>query len=375
MNQMIAQIESLPDLIRDQLKTLDDRIRNTFNHNNILSTKKILVTGCGDSYFAGNAVQLALKKWTGLSVDVESSLQAGRYELPYTLKNFPNNPMVFGVSVSGGVSRTNEAINIANEIGAKTVAITTNLSSDLAKASDMVIDSSVPEFADAPGVRSYQVSMMVLYLIGLHFAEVNGRLTMQEADSLRDEIFSSADVISATIENNKEKAFELAKALKSETNFHFIGHGPNLATAVFSAAKVVESAGRYAVGQDTEEWAHFEYFNNVTRDVPTFIISPGYRSHGLAANFVSQMNRIGRNVIAVTPEDDQQIAPNTKLHLPVVGKVREELTPFVYMIAGELFSAFLAETASQKFFRSDDEKYQIKGDHRKTALVSLKDLE
>jgi len=375
MNNMIAQIESLPDLIKDQLKELDSRVRNTFTHDEILSTKKIFITGCGDSYFAGMAAKLALNKWTGLSVEVASSLPAGRYELPYTSKSFPNNPLVLGISVSGGVSRTIEAVNIANQVGARTVAITGNPESNLANVSDKVIDASVPDFVDAPGVRSYQVSLLVLYLIGLHFAEVNGRMTMQEADALRDELLATADIISDTISKTKEKALSLAEALKSETSFHFVGHGPNLGTALFSAAKVVESSGRYANGQDTEEWAHLEYFNNVTDDVPTFVISPGYRGHDLAANFVGQMNRIGRNIIAVTPEDDQMVAPLATHHLPIVGEVREELTPFVYMLAGELFAAYFAEASGQEFFRDGDPRYKVEGDHRKTAVVELKDLD
>lgn len=374
MNSMIAQVESLPGLIRDELPGLDAKIRNTFTHDDILSTKKIYITGCGDSYFAGVAAKLALKKWLRLPVDVESSLPAGRYELPYEIRNFPNNPLVFGISVSGGVSRTIEAVQIAKEIGAKTVAITTNPDSNLAKVSDNIINTSAPAFDDAPGVRSYQMSLMALYLVGIHFAEVYERMTMAEADVLRADLLSTADVIADTIENNRQLAHDLAETLKLETNFHFVSHGPNLGTAKFLAAKIVESAGQYAVGQDTEEWAHYEYFNNIKNDVPTFVISPGYRTHDLAEGFVSQMKRIGRNIIAITPHNDQAIAPIATHHLPVIGDVREELSPFVYMVAGELFAAYLAETSGQKFFRDGDPRYQVDGDHRKTAVVGLKDL-
>lgn len=374
MNTMIAQVESLPDLIKGQLEVFDNRIRNTFTHDEILSTKKLYITGCGDSYFAGLAAKLALKKWLGLPVDVESSLPAGRFELPYESRHFPNNPLVFGISVSGGVSRTIEAIQIANEIGAKTVAITTNSDSKLASVSDKTIDTSVPAFDDAPGVRSYQMSLMALYLIGIHFAEVFENMTMQEADALRASLLSTAEVIAETIKNNKQLTRDLAEAFQSDTNFHFVSHGPNLGTAKFLAAKVVESAGQYAVGQDTEEWAHYEYFNNVKNDVPTFVLSPGFRAHGLAEGFVSQMKRLGRNIIAVTPRDDQTIAPLSTYHLPVIGDVSEELSPFVYMVAGELFAAYLADSTGQKFFRDGDPRYKVEGDHRKTAVVGLEDL-
>ena len=374
MNNMVAQVDSLPELIRTQLNDLDSRIRNSFNHNEILSTKKIFITGCGDSYFAGLSAKLALKMWTGLSVDVESSLQAGRYDLPYETQSFPNNPLVIGISVSGGVSRTIEAIHIANEKGAKTVALTATPDSELANMADKVINVSVPDFVDAPGVRSYQISLMALYLIGLHFAEVHERITMSKADQLREELLATVDVISRTIDATKEKVKEMAEAWKSETFFNFVGHGPNLGTAIFSGAKIVESSGRYGVGQDTEEWAHYEYFNNVTNDVPTFIISPGYRSHDLSKIFTEQMKRLGRRIVAVTPEYDKTVSPLAMHHLPVVGKVREEFSPFVYHVAPSLFAAYLADAANQVFFREGDPRYKVEKDHRKTSIVNLKDL-
>ncbi len=375
MNNMVAQVESLPQLIQTQFKELDSRIRNTFSHNEILSTKKLFITGCGDSYFAGLAARLALQKWTGLSVAVSSSLPAGRYELPYEPKHFPNNPLTIGISVSGGVSRTIEAIQIANEMGAKTVALTATPGSKLAKTADKVVDASIPDFADAPGVRSYLASLVALYLIGLHFSEVTGKMSMQETNQIRGELLSSADVISGIIAATKEKTKDLAEVLKSEPYFQFVGHGPNLGTAMFSAAKIVESSGRYSVGQDTEEWGHYEYFNNVSDDVPTFVISPGYRTHGLAAEFVKQMKRLGRNIIAITPEDDKAIAPLANHHLSLVGKVREELTPITCLIAPSLFAAYLADTTGQKFFREGNPKYQTEKDHRKTSVLSLDDLE
>ena len=200
-------------------------------------------------------------------------------------------------------------------------------------------------------------------------------MSMSEADCLRSELLGMADVIEATIERNKTAIKDLAVVLAPETTFHFVSHGPNFATAMFCAAKIVESTGRYAVGQDTEEWAHLEYFNNVKSDLPTFVISPGYRTHALLAEFGQQMKRVGRNVIAITPDNDSVIAPNADYHLPVIGAVREEISPFVYKTSGEIFAAYLADCTGEKFFRDGNERYQVSGDHRKTSQVRLRDLE
>ena len=320
------------------------------------------------------ASKLAFKTWAKLPIEVASSLSAARYELPVESIGFPMNPMVLGISVSGGVSRTIEAINIANEMGALTVALTGNVSSRLAKAAHKTIDCSIPAYNHAPGVLSYQISLLSLYLIAIHFAEVREQMTMQEADKLRAELKGTADLIEATIKKNTHTINELSETLKSHHNFHFVGDGPNYGTALFSAAKVIESTGRFAAGQDTEEWVHFEYFTSVDFDIPTFVISPGYRGHSLLAEIIVPMKRIGRIVIAITPEDDMSVAPIADFHLPVIGKISEIISPFVYMVAGNMFSAYLADVTGASFFSSDIESYQKNDDIRNSSIVTLQDI-
>ena len=101
------------------------------------------------------------------------------------------------------------------------------------------------------------------------------------------------------VEQNLRTARALAEAVADQKEFVFVADGPNYATALFSAAKLIEAAGRHAMGQETEEWAHLQYFVNVDVKTPTFIISPGGRGHGRAAELVEPMKRIGRMMAAV----------------------------------------------------------------------------
>ena len=49
-----------------------------------------------------------------------------------------------------------------------------------------MLDCSVPDFAPAPGIRSYRVSLLMLYLLAIRLAEVNGRLTQEQAGQMRE---------------------------------------------------------------------------------------------------------------------------------------------------------------------------------------------
>jgi glutamine---fructose-6-phosphate transaminase (isomerizing) len=253
--------------------------------------------------------------------------------------------------------------------GALAVAITGNPSSELAELGDKVLDVSIPDFAFAPGVRSYRMSLLALYLLAIRLGEVRDLYSQDEANALREELKGTSDAIEATIEAVKDKTRELAEAVAEEKSFVFVGDGPNYATALFGAAKVIEAAGRHAMGQETEEWAHLQYFTSIDTVTPTFLISPGHRGHDRAAELVAPMSRVGRGIIAVVPEGDEAIAPKAKWVLPVAGDVREAFTPMVYPVASELFAAHLSDVVGEPFFRRANASYDQGNDIRTSAIL------
>lgn len=376
-NSMIAQAQSLPEMIRSEFEALDGRVRQLMNHEEWLSVKRVVITGCGDSHMAGIAAELAFEQIAGIPTEPMRAMK-GRYVAPYKQSHFPRNPLVLGISVSGTVSRTREAVGLFRRQGAPTVALTGNPESPLAQAADKVLDCSLPDFPFAPGVRSYRMSLLALYLLAIRLGEVQDRYSQREANALRQELRDTADALEATLEAVNGKARALAEAIAEEKSFVFVGDGPNFATALFGAAKVIEAAGRHAMGQETEEWAHLQYFTNVETTTPTFLISPGYRGHHRAAELLEPLRRIGRTIVAVTPQDDQVVAPESDWHLAVHGSglkavrgtaVREAFTPMVYPLATELFAAHLSEVVGEPFFRSDSAAYDPGNDIRDTLIV------
>jgi len=366
---MIAQVDSLPELIRTQFDALDERVRRLLNHEEYLSVKRIALTGCGDSHMAGLASELAFEQLSGVPTDALTAMQAGRYAAPYFERAFTRNPLVVGISVSGTVARTREALVMARKSGALTVALTGNPDSPLAGVAEKVLTCVVPDFAPAPGVRSYRISLMALYLLAIRVAEIKGRLTQDEANGLRQQLKGTADSIEATIAAIRTPVRKLAEACAEYHNFVFVADGPNYATALFSAAKLMEAAGRHAAGQDTEEWAHLQYFVNDVPATPTFLISPGGRGHLRAAELLEPLKRIGRTIVAVVPQGDTVIGSEADWTLPVVGEVPEIFSPMVYAVAGELFSAHLSELIGEPPFRRFDGVYQEGGNSIKSSAV------
>jgi glucosamine--fructose-6-phosphate aminotransferase (isomerizing) len=355
---MLAQVESLPELIRGEFQRMDAAARRLLNHNECLSVKRVVIEGCGDSHMAGVAAEIAFEQLAGIPTEPMNAMTAGRYGAPYFDAMFPRNPLVLGISVSGTVARTREALALARKQGALAVAVTGNPDAPLAGVAERIFDCKVPEFAPAPGVRSYRMSLLALYLLAIRLAEVRGRMTQDEAGALREQLKGTADAIEATIRATSERIRALAEATAAQPNFVFVGDGPNYATALFGAAKLIEAAGRHAMGQDTEEWAHLQYFVSVESATPTFVISPGGRGHDRVAELVGIMKRVGRTVVAVVPEGDQAVASAADWVLPVVGDVPEIFSPMVYAVASELFAAQLSDVVGDPPFRRFSGPYQ-----------------
>lgn len=369
-NSMIAQVKSLPEMIRSEFGALDRQVRLLMNHDECLSVKRIVITGCGDSHMAGIAAELAFEQIAGIPTEPMRAMKSGRYAAPYRLSHYPHNPLVIGISVSGTVSRTREAVGLFSKQNLPTVAITGNPDSPLAQAADKVIDCSIPEFPFAPGVRSYRMSLLALYLLAIRLGEVQDRFSQGEAKILRQNLLNTADAIAATIEAVDEKSFELAQAVAEEESFVYIGDGPNFGTALFGAAKAIEAAGVHAMGQESEEWAHLQYFTTVETSTPTFLISPGYRGHNRVGELMPPLKKIGRITVAIVPDGDQLVASKADWVLPVLGDIPEAFTPMVYPVATELFAAHLSDVIGEPFFRTDNPIYDPRTDIRDTVIVT-----
>ena len=151
MNSMVDQVRSLPALIGELVPILDDSVRKTLDHRLCLSVKRLYVTGCGDSHHAALASELGLETLAGRPGEPMTALQFARYAAGTLAPTGPGTNLVIGVSVSGEVARTTEALRLARQAGATTVALTATPGSRVAEAADLVVPSTAPPFPDPPG--------------------------------------------------------------------------------------------------------------------------------------------------------------------------------------------------------------------------------
>ena len=305
---MHQQIDTLPALIGAIVQPFDAAARHAFDFATCTSVKRIYLVGCGDSHHAPVGAELAFHQMAKVPTQALSSLTFSRYTAGFLPDTGPNTNLVIGVSVSGVVSRTIEALDMARQAGAVTVALTGSPTAPLGQTAARVFETFVPPLPDemrglvVPGIRSYLASQIALVMAALRIGEVRGALTTAAADAERKQIAELADIIEATIQSCEPVVNELVEAWRQATQFEFVGAGPLYGAAMFSAAKLLEASGDAAMAQETEEWSHLQYFVE-NADIPLVLLSANQFDADRMAEIARAAQSIGRPTALVSTAD------------------------------------------------------------------------
>ena len=267
-NSLIEQSCLVPNFIREFwpgiLQDAEDAV-NTWMEE----VEQVYLCGCGDSHHAAIGLEFAFDLWSGRNVRVAPAMFMSRYLIP-RLKAPSRKTLVIGISSSGEVARTIEAIDLANQAGAITLAFTLNDESSLAQIAKASLKISTPSFP-GPGLLSYLCSLLMGY----------ASCTALAAPAVREEICSCMEELPRVLEEwipvSMERGIKFAENPQIRKGCLFVAGGSLYGSALFGAAKIIESAGTYAWAQELEEWAHLEYFCNPAQ-MPTWFLSSGGRT-------------------------------------------------------------------------------------------------
>ena len=285
---------SVPELLNETLPRYAGSARTLIGSAMAASVRQVYVVGCGDSFMAAAGSELAFWTLAGLPCRAATALHFARYVAPHLHDD--GGTLVIGVSVSGQVARTVEALRMASRAGARTVALTGNESSRLALSGQCVFPAVVPPMTSttpSPGARSYIASLLALDLLAIRLGEARGFLEPSKGSGARDELRSLPELQAEAIRTAGIRARDWLQATNEIREFVFLGAGPSYGVALFGAAKMLEASGDSACGQDLEEWAHLQYF---ARDVttPTVIIDCAGAGYSRAREVAQAAKAIGR---------------------------------------------------------------------------------
>jgi glucosamine--fructose-6-phosphate aminotransferase (isomerizing) len=361
---MYTQIVSQPALLQEIFESAEARVRRVLEDFEAQRWQAIYTAGCGDSFYAGLACEMAFARFCRLPVKALPAMTFARYEVD----NLAKPAVVFGISNSGAVSRSLEAVALARSAGADTIAITGYDGSAITREAAAAIALPIAPMGRSPGIRSYTVQLLTLLLCALRLGELRQTLSAAEAATWRQRLRDVAVCMEATIQANTTLTRQIAEHLHDTEEWLFVGAGPSYATALFSAAKMVESCGANAWAQELEEWGHIQFFNR-QEGLPTCLLVPPGRSVDRALELLPYIKGIGRYTLLVAEHGLPLPSAQIDMMLPLPQSVPEVFSPLVTCLPGELLAYYLAEVKGTQFFTAPLRGVSNPGDRLRNSRI------
>ncbi len=337
---MLKEIIEQPQVIMDSFRGRLDMDSGTARldgldlHSNLLrNVEKIIILGCGTSYYAGLIGEYLIEKLAGIPVEVEYGSEF-RYRNPVITKN----TIAFAISQSGETADTLAAMKEARRKGATILGICNVVGSTIARESvGGVYIHAGPEIGVA-STKAFTAQVMVLNLIAL----LLGRMRNMSADQGRNyvkAITKIPDQIQYII-SQREKIKKIAQLYSNKSNFLYLGRGFNYPVALEGALKLKEISYVHAEGYPAAEMKHGP-IALIDSDMPVVIISTKDSVYSKILGNIEEVKARKGKIIAIASEGDEYIKTIVD-HAFLVPSTYDSLAPLLTVIPEQLLAYYIA---------------------------------
>ena len=236
---MLKEIYDQPEAVAE---TLGDRVRHGklvleslgMTETELQNLRRIVVVAAGTSYHAGVVGRYMIEEWARLPVEPDIASE-WIYRNPVLSKD----TLVIGISQSGESRDTINAIKLAGELGARTVAITNRMGSQITREAEAVLYTRCGLEVGVAASKTFTAQVALLALIGLKLAQVRNTLEPNEVEFILDRLYELPDKISQFLDGD-HPVEEIAQRVYEKPFFLYLGRHIGLPVALEGALKLKE---------------------------------------------------------------------------------------------------------------------------------------
>ena len=299
--------------------------------------KDVFLLACGTSYHACLAASYMFSK---LAFRSAQPVIASEFVQNYG-DSVSIDSAVLAVSQSGETADVLNAMMHASHRAATILGLTNTLDSTLSRVSRTYIcQQSGPEIGVA-ATKTYVAQLMVLAQLALKLGEKRGKLSFDEAKSLRKKLHEIPALVRRIIETKEGRVRELAKKYRDKRCFYFLGRGVNTATALEGGLKLLEIAYIPAIAYPAGESKHGP-ISLIEQGFPVVFICPSDATRKAIISNIMEMKARGASIIAVIEEGDEEVKGLADDCIEIPKGVPEVLTPIPYVVPLQLFAYYMA---------------------------------
>jgi glucosamine--fructose-6-phosphate aminotransferase (isomerizing) len=302
---MLKEIYEQPEGFRE---TIGDRIRHGvlvqdglgMTEEELRELRRIVIVACGTAYHAGVVGRYVIEEWG--RVPVEPDIAS---EWIYRNPVLDDDTLVIGISQSGETRDTIQAMQLARELGARTVAITNQMGSQITREVDSVLYTRTGLEVGVAASKTFSAQVGLMYLIGLELARTRGTLPPGEVQFILDQVWKLPSKMEAFL-GGDHPIEEIAQRYYREPFFLFLGRHIGLPVALEGALKLKEISYIPTEAYSAGEMKHGP-IALLEKGTPVVVVATRIHVYDKIVSNIQECRAREAHVIAIATDGDEDI--------------------------------------------------------------------
>jgi glutamine---fructose-6-phosphate transaminase (isomerizing) len=302
---MLKEIYEQPESVRE---TIGDRIRHGrleledfgLTELEMQNLRRIVVLACGTAYHAGVVGRYVIEEWARVPVEPDIASE-WRYRNPVLSKD----TLVIGISQSGETADTLAAMRLAGESGARTLAITNMMGTQIAREVESVLYTRCGLEVGVAASKTFTAQVALFYLIALKLAQVRKTLPEKEIASLLGEIEALPEKIAAFLDGN-HPIDEIAQRHFDKPFFLYLGRHIGLPVCLEGALKLKEISYIPTEAYSAGEMKHGP-IALLDEQTPVVCVATDSHVYEKVVSNIQETRARGAKVIAIATDGNEDI--------------------------------------------------------------------
>src|SRR5690348_3516298 len=302
---MLKEIYEQPEGVAE---TIGDRVRHGhlvldglgMTEEELKHLRRIVIVACGTSYHAGVVGRYAIEEWARVPVEPDVAS-----EWIYRNPVIDPGTLVIGISQSGETRDTIQAMKLAREKGARTVAITNMMGSQITREVDSVLYTRTGLEVGVAASQTFTAQAALLFLIGLKLAQVRNTLPGSEVEFILDEVYDLPEKMQRFLDGD-HPIEEIAQRFHDRAFFLYLGRHIGLPVALEGALKLKEISYIPTEAYSAGEMKHGP-IALLEEGTPVVVVATRIHVYDKIVSNIQETRARGAHVIAIATDGNEDI--------------------------------------------------------------------
>ncbi len=302
---MLKEIFEQPEAVAE---TIGDRVRHGklvleglgMSDDELRELRRIVLLACGTAYHACVVGRYVIEEWARVPVEFDIAS-----EWVYRNPVIDEHDLVIGITQSGETRDTIEALKLAREKGARTVAITNMMGSQVTREVDSVLYTRAGLEMGVAASKTFTAQIALLYLVALKLAEIRETLPSGEIEFILDFVYKLPRKIQQFLEGD-HPIEEIAQRYHDAHFFLYLGRHIGLPVALEGALKLKEISYIPTEAYSAGEMKHGP-IALLDEQTPVVVVATDIHVYDKIVSNIQEVRARGAHVIAIATDGNEDI--------------------------------------------------------------------